>query len=303
MRKTKQALMTVEATLVLPIFIFVIYFFLYFYQILMVQDALHTNATNTIKEVSSYGMIANLLMKEGKQEESENISQQFRGSENGLFSDIVEDIDLNVITGKVVDSLYFSNRMASRIENKVLIKKSIDGGYDGISFYGSSLLDEEECVTITMSYRIKFPVFQHVLPKLSVVQTVRMRSFNGYAVDSKLDMEEGNNNEGEQEEMVYITEDGSVYHTNRMCTSLRISVSPCSSSMVTNQRNRSGAKYYACERCFHRGDTAPETVYITAYGNRYHKNASCTAIDRTILTVPILEVSNRRLCKRCQQYH
>ncbi len=305
MKNSKQAMITVEATLVLPIFIFVVYFFLYFYQILMMQEVIHVNATKVAKEVSSYGIVTNLFMKQTAAGEEEKFSGIFADKEDSFLSDIVNDIDFSTISGNTIDSLYFSNRLSSYLEDMSIVQRCIDGGYNGILFYGSSIFDEEECVTITLTYQIKFPVFQKILPKLPVIQTVRMRSFNGYAVESKAQTVEDENKDEEEneEEMVYITENGDVYHTNKSCTYLKISVMSCSSINITSRRNNSGAKYYACERCFHNGDITPETLYITANGNRYHKNASCTAISRKILTVPISEVTNRRLCKRCQQYH
>lgn len=305
MKNSKQAMITVEATLVLPIFIFAIYFFLYFYQILMMQEVIHVNATKIVKEVSSYGIVSNLLMKQTEVGEEDKLSGMLTLRENTYLSDVVNDIDFRAIAGNTIDSLYFSNRMSSSLEDMVIIQRCIDGGYDGILFYGSSIFDEDECVTITLTYEIKFPVFQRILPKLPVIQTVRMRSFNGYAVESKAQsVEDENSDEKEkEEEMVYITPNGDVYHTNKSCTYLKISVMSCPSISIASRRNNSGAKYYACERCFNHGDKTPDTVYITASGNRYHKNASCTAISRSILTVPISEVANRRLCKRCQQYH
>ncbi len=304
MKSTKQAMITVEATLVMPIFIFVVYFFLYFYQIMMLQEVIHNNATKVVKEVSSYGVVANLLMKQTAIGEGDTLQGMFTDKEETFLSDVVDDIDFNVIVGNTIDSLYFSNRLSSHLEDMAIVQHCIDGGYDGILFYGSSIFDEEECVTITLTYRVKFPVFQRILPKLPVIQTVRMRSFNGFAVESKAQIiEDENGNEEEKEELVYITENGDVYHTNKSCTYLKISVAQCSSMSIASRRNNNGAKYYACERCFNQKDAIPSTVYITSNGNRYHKNASCTAISRKVLTVPLSEVASRRLCKRCQQYH
>jgi hypothetical protein len=150
-----------------------------------------------------------------------------------------------------------------------------------------------------MSYQLKLPLFETILPSLPVVQTVRMRSFNGYAVASKVVYDDGNQEETE-EEMVYITENASVYHTNELCTHLRLSTQSISSSLLATIRNKYGGKYRQCETCFHQGDSTPSTVYITDQGDCYHKNTACSALKRTVSKVPLSKVSHLSECKRCQ---
>lgn len=100
------------------------------------------------------------------------------------------------------------------------------------------------------------------------------------------------------EQMVYITVTGSVYHKSRECSSLRPSVRKVSRSFVVTARNDSGAIYYPCERCIE-GDRALGDVYITDYGNRYHEDATCPGLKRTIREIPLSEVRDRRACKKC----
>lgn len=100
------------------------------------------------------------------------------------------------------------------------------------------------------------------------------------------------------EQMVYITATGSVYHKSRECSSLRPSVRKVNRSFVESGRNNSGAIYYPCERCIE-GDTALGDVYITDYGNRYHEDATCPGLKRTIREIPLSEVKDRRACKKC----
>lgn len=307
-KQAKKALLTIEAALVVPIFLFVLYFFLYFFQILMLQEMLHSNATKVAKEVSSYGTLFNLLMKENdtdsitdstKVSNDTMVSETNHGTEQNLLSDAIGDIDISNIAGKVIDSFYLSQKLGTYLSDMTLVNRCIHGGYDGIQFYASSVFDEEECVTISMTYQIQMPIFQQVFPTLPVIQKVRMRSFNGYAVAKKV----ANSEEETAEEMVYITKNGQVYHNNRNCTHLCISVRALPSSQLSESRNKNNAKYGYCEYCFHRGDAIPTTVYVTDYGDRYHKNSDCSTITRTVLTVPLSEVEGKSLCKRCAAYH
>lgn len=304
MREEKQGSITVEATLVLPIFLAAIYVFLFFFQILMLQETLHKEGTKIVKDISSYGAIANVLLKE-QEEEINNIQKEQDDEKESTIWQAMGQFDSNIIKGNLIDSIYFLERMRSILKEHPLIHECIEGGYGGILFYGSSIFDEEECVTLTMAYKIKFPVFESIIPKFTTIQTIRMRSFNGFAVASRLPPKEPDSAEGEEtqeETMVYITEHGKVYHTHPNCTYLRPSVTSCPIEAIQNMRNSNKGKYYPCERCFKKGSTIPDTVYITRTGNRYHKNAQCTAICHKIIKIPISQVGNRRLCKRCQKY-
>jgi hypothetical protein len=296
--KTKSALITIEAALVLPIFMLVLTFFLYFYQVMNIQEALHMSGTKVAKDISSYGPLFNLLMTyEG--DETSKVVEETVTDQDSYLSQAFEEVDISSMLGMLIDDLYLQQRLYAELGNNNMISRCVVGGFEGISFLGSSVFDEEECITIIMSYQLKLPLFETILPSLPVVQTVRMRSFNGYAVASKVVYDDGNQEETE-EEMVYITENASVYHTNELCTHLRLSTQSISSSLLATIRNKYGGKYRQCETCFHQGDSTPSTVYITDQGDCYHKNTACSALKRTVSKVPLSKVSHLSECKRCQ---
>jgi hypothetical protein len=296
--KTKSALITIEAALVLPIFMLVLTFFLYFYQVMMVQEALHMSGTKVAKDISSYGPLFNLLMKyEG--EETSKVVEETVTSQDSYLSQAFEEVDVSSILGMLIDDLYLQQRLYTELGDSNMIKRCIVGGFDGISFIGSSVFDDEECITIIMTYQLKTPMFETILPSLPVVQKVRIRSFNGYAVASKV-IYDKESQEDTKEEMVYITENASVYHTKELCTHLRLSTKSISSSMLETIRNKYGGIYRECETCFNQGDSTPVTIYITDQGNCYHKNTACSALKRTVSKVPLSKVSHLSECKRCQ---
>lgn len=99
------------------------------------------------------------------------------------------------------------------------------------------------------------------------------------------------------EDVVYITEHGTVYHESRTCTYLRPEVRSVLLAGISRERNASGGRYTECLRC--RKTDAGETVYITTYGDSYHTRLTCTAICRTIITKPRSEVSDRKACSKC----
>ena len=124
----------------------------------------------------------------------------------------------------------------------------------------------------------------------STAAIVYIRKWTGYNVMSTTNIEE-------EEEYVYITECGTVYHRSRDCSHLKISVSVCNASEVSMKRNDYGQKYRACERCSSGNSTG--LVFITDKGDKYHNSANCSGLKRTIKTVKLSEVGGRGPCSIC----
>ena len=100
----------------------------------------------------------------------------------------------------------------------------------------------------------------------------------------------------EEADMVYKTVNGTVYHTNPDCSYLNPSIEAISKKRIVSHRNFGGESYNARELC---GISTSGTVYITDYGNRYHKDISCSGLRRTILLVPKEAVEGDACCVKC----
>ena len=101
----------------------------------------------------------------------------------------------------------------------------------------------------------------------------------------------------EDEETVYITETGMVYHRDYHCNYLELSIRMVPYSEVNGLRNESQGKYYACEGCVHGG--AAVGVYVTDYGDRYHNSLSCSGLKRTVYAVSLSEAVGKGACSKC----
>lgn len=101
-----------------------------------------------------------------------------------------------------------------------------------------------------------------------------------------------------REEMVYVTPEGRVYHRDRNCSYLNLTVRTISAAQLEGARNQSGGKYYPCEYCV-KGSGPGNTVYITDYGTSYHSVRDCQGLKRTIMAVPYSEAAGLSGCSRC----
>lgn len=133
------------------------------------------------------------------------------------------------------------------------------------------------------------------LPEVRMFQTVKVHAWTG--------KEYGNGDKGseqqEEEQMVYITESGSVYHKDIGCSYINLSVNHVLGKSVSNLRNQYGEKYSACEICAKNQNIAG-MVYITDTGNRYHNLESCSGLKRTVKMVKYSQVEGTmHACSRC----
>ncbi len=104
----------------------------------------------------------------------------------------------------------------------------------------------------------------------------------------------------DEEELVYVTDYESVYHTDEHCTHLDLTIRSVRSSNVHRYRNDYGKRYHACDKCVGHGKMAG-TVYISPEGDCYHNSSHCSGLTRTTRLVPRSEVHTERLCSRCAQ--
>lgn len=122
------------------------------------------------------------------------------------------------------------------------------------------------------------------LPKVWMHNTVKVHAWTGAS------QENGISDGKEPEEMVYVTETGSVYHKKAGCRYLNLSLDQVSGSSISSRRNQYGEKYAPCESCS-RNQPPAGSVYITGTGNRYHNQATCSGLKRTVKLVKQSQVS------------
>ena len=171
---------------------------------------------------------------------------------------------------------------ADRLERSIIL-----GGCNGIRCDESRVSLRTGIGKLTASYQIRLPVLLFKVPPIEYREEIRIKVWSGYEKEDFLT---------DDEETVYITETGLVYHRDYHCTHLELSIRMVSSAELESLRNNSGGRYYPCGQCVRLGKNG---VYITNTGDRYHSSLSCSGLKRTIYAVPVSEAVGRRACSRC----
>ncbi len=263
LRRGQKASMTVEACFVLPFFLFAFLNIISIVEIYRLQGNMSAAMHDTAKQMAVYGY------------EYRQIRTDAAGAAESLG----------------LTYLYAAGNVRTRLGTSYLDNSPLAGGAASISWLRSSVMQEDDCIDLVAEYRIAPPAAVVGYRQRVMYSRMRTRAWTGY--DNASGSAGGS---AANEEIVYMTPDGSVYHRSRACSYLKLSIVAVDKSFLDTRRNEDGSRYYPCEEC---GDSCGNTVYITSFGNRYHSTLGCSGLKRTVMAVPISEAGGRGACNKC----
>ncbi len=177
---------------------------------------------------------------------------------------------------------YVKKEIENYLGKAYLDASPIVGGAEGLHFLESEIWNNGETFEVIVTYRVA------PFGEIAGVKGFRMANkyyghfWNGYRIPT---------------DVLYIAENGVVYHKDAMCTHLFLSVRQVTLPEAYTARNRNGEKYRLCELC---EKTAPGNwVYITEEGSKIHYKRYCSGLKRTVFEVSVDEVEGYRPCTRC----
>ena len=274
-----RASSTVEAALVIPLFIYAVMAVMYFIQVMAVRSHVNDALYITLKKSAGYAYIY------------KNFSEY--AGQKAIEDGIADDSTIDSAGGgiKKVGKDYAKNN-------------NIENGDAGFIFISSRVLQGNSVIDIKVSYYIKNPFDIFGNTRIKIADRKRINAWLGE------DMDGYKKADGMSEEYVYITAGGEVYHTDSKCTHLLRYIKKCDKGDIEEIRNNSGSKYYECKMCKKNtddqetddketGDTKTNSVYYTEYGTRFHSNSMCTELRRNIQKVKKSDIKDRELCEKC----
>lgn len=239
---------TLEASLVVPIFFFAILCLSFLLEMMTLQTTVHHALCSVGKEVAE-----------------------------------------ELYTSPIISPEEIKQRVIQQIGMERLEKSMVNGGAEGIDCSKSHSELLSGIVELTACYEFRIPILMFDVPVVSCEETVRVKGWTGYA--------SGGLSDGEQD-VVYVTDYGLVYHRDMSCTYLEMSIRAVASESVDGLRNQSGGKYYPCSSCS-KDLSLTGTWYVTDYGDRYHGSLDCKKIKRNIYAVPLAEAYGLGGCSKC----
>ncbi len=192
--------------------------------------------------------------------------------------------------------LSFIDLMKMTIEQQMRQQEFLRQGAVYANLLGTTTQGREgDYIKIDYVQAIKLPVGGFGYEKVMVRYKGLIHIFNGYD-DSRGDCV------GEQQEYVYVTKRGEVYHKKRSCAALNVDIKKISGQQVKKERNIDRKIYRACEHCmqgYKEQELRGKTLFVTDYGVKYHILINCPDLTRNIKVIKIEETGGKRACKLC----
>lgn len=259
--------MTIEAAIVLPLFLFFFLNLLWIIEIYRLHSTLLSALRETGYQLAVYSYAYDAIVDE------EN--------DSGLEA-IVENIAFS--------QLYVRSQVEKLIGEDYLENSPLTYGKKGLLYIETSLLQQDDIIDLVVVYQVSPFIELAGFLKTGLYTRYYGRAWTGYDVEQK--------GSSQKETFVYVTENGTVYHTDRQCTYISLSIKEVLRFHVTNLKNEYGDSYRACEKCVF--GNSGTTCYVTQNGDCFHQSINCSGLSRYIFQIPYGEAKHKyQACSRC----
>lgn len=284
--------MTVEAAVVLPLFLF---FFINL-GCAMEMIRLHGNLQLALWDVGNricvYGYAVDFAdeIDSAVTRDSEEKGAECRGEEN-------EHEWWNKLKDIALTGTYVKSQLVQYAGESYLESSPLSNGADSLQLWESEIFENRD--SVVSEDIVDIIVTYEVAPWMDIPFVKPFRMFNryygrlwtGYDVTAKA------SEDSDLQDVVYITEHASVYHESPECTHLKLNIREVTLEAAKAARNENGGRYAECTKC--KRKPFQGTVFIGSDGDCYHYDRACSGLKRTIYTIPRQQASAYRPCLRC----
>ena len=259
--KGLRAVMTVEASILLPLFLFAMLTMSGAIEMIRLHSNLQTALWNTGRKLALYGVF---------------LSDQ----EDSFMTEEMKDLS--------VSYLYVKGQICSCLGEEYLENSPLTYGVQGLQFVESEIFTEDDCMELNLTYKVSAETAFFQMNPFRMANRYYGHLWNGYDLMAT---------PKENLSYVYVTEYGEVYHRDRNCTHISLAIREIGVYQLEHARNLYGGKYKECEKCCKRARS--DTRYIADEGDKFHYDRDCPGLKRSIYTIPEKEASKYRPCSRC----
>ena len=260
LRKTISASMTVEATILLPLFLFFVLSMGNAIEMIRLHSKMELSMWDVGRHIATYG---HMLLNE---EETGGVT----------------------FSAELLAGVYAKSHAEEMLGEDYLETTPLKNGADSLHFWETQLLDNG-CFEVVATYEVQPDWEMLGIRPFRMANRYYGHLWNGYDIEMA-------SYAGERS-WVYVAENGMVFHENRDCTHLRLSVRAVAFSEVCEKRNNYGERYVMCQMC--QKNQTQGTVYIADNGDCYHYSRTCAGLKRTVYTILRGEAKGYQPCSRC----
>lgn len=269
--------LTLEAAIVLPVYIFFLASMIYILNILDLENTLQAAMEEASRSVNSYAYMAE------KFDDLTAFDKTLVITGNHNLADILID---NIVNNALVRKTFMTDQVKDIADNSYILN-----GADGIRIILAASGSTSHFIDFNIEYYVKLPFFPDKLVNLRVHQRCYFRTFTGEDIRSKT---------GDYTQYVYTTPTGGAYHTSPYCSYLSKYYSILPSSYFEDNLNSSDL-YQPCSHCAKNAAPTPNS-FICAGSRVYHNRIDCFYLNANIYKVTLESVKDTmHLCPRCRK--
>lgn len=255
--------LTLEAALVIPVFILFCSCIIYMFSVLNIETKLYKSMEQAARKSATSTYMAEIPYRD-----SPTKAAAIYSSVNAFF----------------LKKHLFSDDLISFADSSY-----ISGGHKGINFYLTSYNIKNHTIDFNISYKVKIPFIPLDALSFSVKQRLFFHTFSGEDISDK---------KGDFTNYVYITLNGSVYHSSPYCTYLMKSASILSEDTF-NSIMTSKNSFSPCSNCVKKGSNTSNYLYCPS-SCVYHTRYDCFYLNADIYKVTLESVyKDYKICSRC----
>lgn len=188
---------------------------------------------------------------------------------------------------------YTVARMLLFLKDSAISHPVISNGALGIDYDNSTYSAKREEIHLVAEYKVVLPIALFGKRTYEVRQEAVTRAWVGNQTG---EADRGDN------DYVYVTDYGKVYHITRECTYLKREIKHIAFGHLANVRNAYGGIYKPCQQCINDVPIKKyesSVLYITVHGGRYHLDKNCSTLKRYIKKINKKDVGNKSCCSAC----
>lgn len=270
--------MTVEAALVLPLFLFFMLNLLFLIEVQRFE-----------------GQLAAALREAGDQVREYAYYTRFAGGEDppaGSGGAGGEDTAGARLGSAVLTQGFVRNRVSEQLGRQYMENTCLSGH---ISYLGSSVLAGNDRVELVATWKVRpfIPVIAYAPFRMQLRYCGH--AWTGFGAGDYMGAQpEDGAGSGEE---VYVARTGIVYHTDPLCPYLHPSMQWVDADALEHLRAEDGEIYHPCETC---RPPAGGMVLVSPHGSRYHCDPQCAAIHKEFTEMPLEEAKEHLPpCPKC----
>lgn len=285
--KELRAGMTVEASIVLPLFLFFFMNLASSIEMIRLHGNLQLALWKTGNELAVYGYALDSGISPDEVQEGGGQGEATQ-ADQAQAGEAQEESWWRRLSGAVFSSVFVKAQMVHLLGADYLNSSPLRSGTDSLMLWESEVFGTEDTIDLVVTYSVAPWIKTAGFMSFRMANRYYGHIWNGYAISGQ----------AQAGETVYVAENGQVYHLDRSCTHLKLSVREISAAALDAARNNYGKRYEACEKCAQGRRT--EIVFITGEGDKYHYNRACPGLKRTVSPMLKQDAEKRyRPCSRC----